>query len=94
MFLFAEDGEHHAPLIVEFINHYLGEPVYQIQMRTTHAGTFGYELSKIAVFGCKIIDTQAARGPATKVIVNILDREVIRTRASLKFGHRGDVFEL
>ena len=36
MFLFAEGGEHHVPLIVEFINHYLGEPVYKIQMATTH----------------------------------------------------------
>ncbi len=35
MFLFAEGGEH-TPLIVEFINHYLGEPVHQIQMHTTH----------------------------------------------------------
>lgn len=36
MFLFSEGGGHHTPLIVEFINHYLGEPVYQIQMATTH----------------------------------------------------------
>jgi F-type H+-transporting ATPase subunit a len=35
MLLFAEGG-HHTPLIVEFINHYLGEPVHQIQMQTTH----------------------------------------------------------
>ncbi len=35
MLLFAEGG-HHVPLIVEFINHYLGEPVYRIQMATTH----------------------------------------------------------
>lgn len=35
MFLFAEGG-HHTPLIVEFINHYLGEPVHQIQMNTTY----------------------------------------------------------
>ena len=35
MFLFAEGG-HHTPLIVEFINHYLGEPVYRIQMATTY----------------------------------------------------------
>lgn len=34
MFLFAEGG-HHTPLIVEFINHYLGEPVYQFQMAYT-----------------------------------------------------------
>ncbi len=36
MFLLAESGEHHVPLIVEFINHYLGEPVYRIQMHTTY----------------------------------------------------------
>ena len=35
MLLFAEGG-HHVPLIVEFINHYLGEPVYRIQMATTY----------------------------------------------------------
>lgn len=35
MFLFAEGG-HHTPLIVEFINHYIGEPVYKLQMQTTH----------------------------------------------------------
>jgi F-type H+-transporting ATPase subunit a len=35
MFLAAEGG-HHTPLIVEFINHYLGEPVHRIQMATTH----------------------------------------------------------
>ncbi len=32
MFLFAEGGGHHTPLIVEFINHYLGKPVYEFQM--------------------------------------------------------------
>src|SRR5678816_408255 len=36
MFLFAEGGGEHTPLIVQFINHYLGEPVYNIQMATTH----------------------------------------------------------
>ncbi|MEP6849206.1 MAG: F0F1 ATP synthase subunit A [Acidobacteriota bacterium] len=35
MLLFAEAAEH-SPLIVDFINHYLGEPVHQIQMQTTH----------------------------------------------------------
>ena len=35
MFLFAEGG-HHVPLIVEFINHYVGEPVHEIQMHTTY----------------------------------------------------------
>ena len=35
MFLLAEEG-HHTPLIVEFINHYLGKPVHEIQMQTTY----------------------------------------------------------
>lgn len=35
MFLFAEGGGHHVPLISQFINHYLGEPVYQFQMAYT-----------------------------------------------------------
>ncbi len=34
MFLLAEGG-HHVPLIVEFINHYLGEPVHQFQVNYT-----------------------------------------------------------
>ncbi len=36
MLLFAGSAEHHTPLLVEFINHYLGEPLHQIQMQTTH----------------------------------------------------------
>jgi|SRR5215203_639329 len=36
MLLFAEEAAHHVPLIVEFVNHYLGEPVHKIQMATTH----------------------------------------------------------
>lgn len=35
MFLFAESGEHHVPLIVDFINHYLGEPIYRFQINYT-----------------------------------------------------------
>lgn len=34
MFLAAEGG-HHTPLIVEFINHYLGEPVHHFQVNYT-----------------------------------------------------------
>ncbi len=34
MFLFAE-GAHHTPLIVEFVNHYLGEPVHHFQITYT-----------------------------------------------------------
>jgi len=38
MFLLAaeEGAAHHTPLIVEFVNHYLGEPIHNVQMRTTH----------------------------------------------------------
>ena len=35
MFLFAEGGQHQEPLIVQFINHYLGEPVYHFEMAVT-----------------------------------------------------------
>ncbi|HEV8592717.1 MAG TPA: F0F1 ATP synthase subunit A [Pyrinomonadaceae bacterium] len=54
MFLFAEGG-HHTPLIVEFINHYLGEPVYHFQLNYTKPiwdkffSNFGTEAE--AVFG-------------------------------------------
>lgn len=34
MFLLAE-GTHHVPLIVEFVNHYLGEPVHHFQKTYT-----------------------------------------------------------
>lgn len=35
MFLLAEGG-HHVPLIVEFVNYYIGEPLHRIQMKTTY----------------------------------------------------------
>jgi F-type H+-transporting ATPase subunit a len=35
MFLFSEGGGHHQPLIVEFVNHYLGKPVHEFQMAYT-----------------------------------------------------------
>jgi F-type H+-transporting ATPase subunit a len=35
MFLFAAGGGHHEPLIVEFLNHYFGEPVYHFQINYT-----------------------------------------------------------
>jgi F-type H+-transporting ATPase subunit a len=34
MFLFAESGEH-SPLIVQFINHYVGKPVHEFQVAYT-----------------------------------------------------------
>ncbi|MEP6787732.1 MAG: F0F1 ATP synthase subunit A [Acidobacteriota bacterium] len=35
MFLFSEGGGEHQPLIVEFINHYVGEPVHNFQVMYT-----------------------------------------------------------
>ena len=34
MLLFAEEA-HEAPLIVQFINHYFGEPFYNFEMNVT-----------------------------------------------------------
>ena len=58
MFLFAEGGGgHHTPLIVEFINHYLGEPVYDFQMKHVYwrwqwlFDKLGLETTPTAVFG-------------------------------------------
>lgn len=56
MFLLAEGG-HHTPLIVEFINHYLGEPVHEFQvavMRPFWESTFklvGLTAKPEAIFG-------------------------------------------
>jgi len=36
MFLFAEGGGHHTPIVVEFINTYLGQPVHEFQMQWTY----------------------------------------------------------
>jgi len=35
MFLFAEEGGEHVPLVVEYINHYLGKPVYDFEIAYT-----------------------------------------------------------
>lgn len=56
MFLFAEGG-HHTPLVVEFVNHYLGEPVHRLQMATTYPAwewifnRLGVETTPEALFG-------------------------------------------
>jgi F-type H+-transporting ATPase subunit a len=45
MLLSAEGAQEHTPLIVEFINHYLGEPVYRFEMAVTRPiwkSFFGY----------------------------------------------------
>ncbi len=55
MFLFAEGGGHHVPIVVEFINTYLGKPVHAFQMKWTYPvwelifGKFG--TTPEAVFG-------------------------------------------
>ena len=36
MFLFSEGGGgHHEPVLVEFINHYFGEPIHELQIHYT-----------------------------------------------------------
>jgi F-type H+-transporting ATPase subunit a len=35
MLLFSEGGGHHTPIVVEFVNRYLGEPVYHFQIKYT-----------------------------------------------------------
>ena len=35
MFLFSEGGGHHEPILVKFINTYLGEPLYEFQINYT-----------------------------------------------------------
>ncbi len=54
MFLLAEGG-HHTPLIVEFINHYLGKPVHHFQVEYTQkwwdAILKPFGTSAVGVFG-------------------------------------------
>ncbi|HSK72414.1 MAG TPA: F0F1 ATP synthase subunit A [Pyrinomonadaceae bacterium] len=56
MFLFAEGG-HHTPLVVEFVNHYFGEPLHRLQMQTTYPAwewifnRLGVETTPEALFG-------------------------------------------
>jgi F-type H+-transporting ATPase subunit a len=54
MFLLAETGGgHHTPLIVEFLNHHLGEPVHEFQVHYTKPlwdkffGYFGSDAEKV-----------------------------------------------
>ncbi len=57
MFLFAAEGGHHTPLIVEFVNHYLGKPVYEFQMNHVYwrwqwlFDKLGMKTTPEAVFG-------------------------------------------
>ena len=57
MFLFAEGGGHHTPLIVEFVNHHLGEPLYKFQLAYTYPAwqwifeKLGVQTTPESVFG-------------------------------------------
>lgn len=62
MFLLAEGG-HHTPLIVEFINHYLGEPVYKFQMAYTRP----IWESILGKFGAKPEDVFGPYSPETAI---------------------------
>jgi len=53
MFLFAEGGGEHTPLIVEFINHYLGEPVHNFQVAYTEPLWNKYVFSKFGTTASK-----------------------------------------
>ncbi len=61
MFLFAEGGGHHVPIVVEFINSYLGKPVHEFQLKWTRPvwdailGKFG--TTPEAVFGEYTVET-------------------------------------
>jgi F-type H+-transporting ATPase subunit a len=53
MLLFAEGG-HHTPLIVEFINHYLGEPVHRFQVAYTEPAWNKYVFSNFDTTADKV----------------------------------------
>ena len=63
MFLFAEGGGHHTPLIVEFVNHYLGKPVHEFQMAVTYPlwqkifDALGLNITPETVFGAYTPET-------------------------------------
>jgi len=53
MLLFSEGGGHHVPLIVEFINHYVGEPVHHFQVTYTEPLWNKYVFSKFGTTAAK-----------------------------------------
>lgn len=61
MFLFAEGG-HHTPLIVEFVNHYLGKPVHEFQMSVMYPfwqslfDRVGLNTTPDAIFGAYTVE--------------------------------------
>ena len=84
MFLFAaQGGGHHEPLIVEFLNHYLGEPVYNLQMQTTYKwwqalfNALGMKTTPDAVFGSYSPETAIPWYTVMFVIACILTLVVI-----------------
>lgn len=64
MFLLAEGG-HHTPLIVEFLNHYLGEPVYRFQIKYTREAWL-WLFEKVGV-SAKPEDILGAYSPETAI---------------------------
>jgi F-type H+-transporting ATPase subunit a len=84
MFLFAaEGGGHHEPLIVEFLNHNLGETVYNLQMQTTYKwwqalfNALGVKTTPDAVFGAYSPETAIPWYTVMFVIACILTLAVI-----------------
>ncbi|HEV7698757.1 MAG TPA: F0F1 ATP synthase subunit A [Pyrinomonadaceae bacterium] len=53
MFLFAEEA-HEAPLIVQFINHYLGEPMYRFEVAYTEPLWNKYVFSKFGTTAAQV----------------------------------------
>ena len=53
MFLLAEGG-HHTPLIVEFINHYVGKPVHEFQIKWTKPFWDNYVFSNFGTTADKV----------------------------------------
>jgi F-type H+-transporting ATPase subunit a len=53
MFLFSASGGHQLPLIVQFINHYLGEPVHQFQITYTEPFWNNYVFSHFGTTAAK-----------------------------------------
>lgn len=82
MFLLAAEGGHHTPLIVEFINHYVGEPVHHFQMTYTKPvwdkffSNFGTEAEK--VFGPYTVENAVPWYTIMFVIACILTVILIR----------------
>lgn len=82
MFLFSEGGGHHEPIIVEFINHYLGAPVHEFQIHYTKPFWDNYIFSRFgtnaeAVFGAYTVENAIPWYTIMFVIACILTLVVI-----------------